>query len=94
MARAPSAAISSEVDPGRTLDSWGVGNDRVGNYFVAFFETADAEVVAFASLFAPKLGLPAGIPGPMFGCSVGPVSDNEPPQPENPQRPSTTTPTA
>lgn len=79
---------SSRFDGGReTL--------RVRDYFVAFFEAVDADVVAFTSFFAPNTGLPAGSPGPMFGCSVGPVSDKFPPQPETTQRPKPSkTPTA
>lgn len=71
----------------------GFGNVRVGDYFVALREALDADVGAFVSLLAANVGLPAGTPGPMFGCSVGPVSDKEPPQPENPQRPRNKIPT-
>ncbi|AGA25734.1 hypothetical protein [Singulisphaera acidiphila] len=93
MARATSAEIRRKRALVELSIRGGTRNVRVGDYFVAFFEAADAEVVAFKSLLAPKTGLPAGTPGPMFGCSVGPVSDKAPPQPETPQRPSNKTPT-
>ena len=78
--------------PWSGFDSGGMGNVALCNYFfVRSLNEVDAEVLDFKSPLAAKVGPPAGNPGPIFGCSAGPVSDTGAPQPEGPQRPSSKT---
>ncbi len=74
---------------------WGRETSRVRDYFVAFFEAVDADVVAFRSFFAPNTGLPAGSPGADVRLLGRPGVRQIPPQPETTQRPKLSkTPTA